>query len=158
MNSRECSRTQPHPVLQSRVLDMNRTGSGDVLSGTLLYVVLVVLFAIGIFMIIAQHKNNAAQWEEFYAKELALLLDQAKLGDRYTLDIQHASELAVANGVENPSYIITFDGKTREVVVRLTLGGETRFSYFNDVVVSDVRVELGKPTNKLQFTVVGVDA
>src|SRR3989338_9876522 len=133
---------------------MNRRGTGDIVSGTLLYTILVVLFTIGIFMIIAQHRNNAAQWELFYAQELALLLDQAKPGDTYTIDIQKASEYAVKNGINDPSYIVQFDGKTHEVAVRLQKGRETRFSYFNDVVVRDVRVEIGSVGgNKLHFSV-----
>lgn len=133
---------------------VRRRGAGDIVSGTLLYVVLVVIFTIGIFAIIIDRQNNAAHWEEFYAKEFALLLNQARPGDQYTINIQKASEIAVKNGVKDPSYIITFDGKTREVVVRLREQGETRFSYFTNVVVSDVRIELGTPGNTLHFTVV----
>src|SRR3989338_10332443 len=101
---------------------MNRRGAGDILSGNILYVILVLIFAIGVFMIIMQNKNNAGQWEEFYAKELALLLDRAKPGDQYTIDIHKASELAVKNGIGDPRYIIKFDGQTREVIISLKSG------------------------------------
>ena len=134
---------------------MNLRGDGDVLSGNILYVILVVIFTIGVFMIIMQSKNNAGQWEEFYAKELALLLDRAKPGDQYTIDIQKASELAVKNGMGDPSYIIKFDGQARKVVVSLKPNGGTTFSYFSNLVVTDVKIDgLGTSGNKLSFKVV----
>jgi hypothetical protein len=129
-------------------------GASDLLSGTLLYVILVVLFAIGLFSVIQKESNSADSWEELYVKELALLLNQARPGDVYTIDIQKASEIAVKNGIKDTRYIIRFDGKTREVVVQLHQGGETRFSYFNDVVVADSTIELGRPRNTLSFRVV----
>ncbi len=138
---------------------MNLRGAGDVLSGNILYVILVVIFTIGVFMIIMQNKNNAGQWEEFYAKELALLLDRAKPGDQYTIDIQKASELAVKNGVSDPRYIIKFDGQARKVVVSLKPDGGTAFYYFSNVVVTDVKIDgLGTSGNKLSFKVVAPEA
>ncbi len=134
---------------------MNRRGTGDILSGNILYVILVLIFAIGVFMIIMENKNNASQWEEFYAKELALLLDKAKPGEQYTIDIQKASELAVKNGIGDPRYIIKFDAQAKKVVVSLKLTGSTTFSYFSNVVVADVKVDgPGTARNKLSFRVV----
>ena len=134
---------------------MNRRGAGDILSGNILYVILVIIFTIGVFMIIMQNQNNAHQWEELYAKELALLLNRAESGDLYTIDIQKASEIAVKNGIGDPRYIIKFDGQSREVIVSLKPGMGTTFHYFSNVVVSDVKVDaLDTSGNKLSFKVV----
>ena len=106
-------------------------------------------------MIIMQNQNNAHQWEELYAKELALLLNRAESGDLYTIDIQKASEIAVKNGIGDPRYIIKFDGQSREVIVSLKPGMGTTFHYFSNVVVSDVKVDaLDTSGNKLSFKVV----
>lgn len=134
---------------------MNRKATGDVLSGNIIYFILVVLFTIGIFMIILQNKNNTAQWEEMYAKELALLLNQARPGDKYTVDIQKASEIAVKNGIGNPGYIIKFDSQAKTVAVSLKPIGGTTFSYFNNVVVTDINVDYSDTSgNKIHFKVV----
>lgn len=144
--------------LHDRSILFQRHGAGDLLSGTLLYVILVVLFAIGLFAVIESQRNSAGLWEELYAKELALLLNRAQPGDMYVLDIQKASEIAVKNGIRDTRYIIHFDGTTREIVVQLHQGGETRFSYFNDVVVANSEIELGRPRNTLRFKVVAPGA
>ena len=106
-----------------------------------------------IFAMLSHYKNGAGVWEDFYAKEIARAIDMAKPGDTITIDLDKASIVAKSNDYELYDKLVRFDEKTREIVVKLRTNGETRFSYFNDVKISNVKTFLGVPTNVLQFKV-----
>lgn len=128
---------------------------GELLVGTTVYVILMVLFAIGLLAAIWKYSHDAAYFESFYAKEIARVVNSAEHGDEIVLDVHRATEIAQKNGVEGAAlrHVIRFDGARQEVVVGLRKTGETRFSYFNEVVIADAQIEEERGKNVLRFRV-----
>lgn len=125
----------------------------SLLQSTVAYIILTAVFVGFIFMMVYHYKNATAPWEEFYAKEIARAVNMAEAGDLVTIDLNKASVIAKKNNFEEYAQIVRFDNKNHEIIIKLGANGETRFSYFNDVEISDVKTILGVPTNILQFRV-----
>ena len=104
--------------------------------------------------------DNAAFWEEFYAKEIVRIIDSADPGQEVFLDMTKATALAVSEGVSK-SEIVIFDNVQNRVRVKLTNDGGTHFAFFNDVDIVNWRLEIPSPgttpnTNRLYFEVTEV--
>ena len=127
----------------------------DLLTATSIFVILVVLFAIGALTAVWKYSHDAAFFESFYAKEIARVINNAEDGDEIVLDVHRATEIAQKNGVEKGAlrYVATFDSARGEVVVSLRKSGATRFSYFNDVTIADVAIEEERGRNVLKLRV-----
>lgn len=138
---------------------MNRKGGfGDLLWDNVIYLVLLVLFFIGMFIFISAKASGAGIWSEFYGSEIARVIDSAKSGDEIVLDVHKATEIAKDNKVASFSEIFVFDNTNNRVGVKLTPGARMYYSYFKDVDIVDVELELGiyrEPAiNVLKFKVV----
>lgn len=137
---------------------MNTRGSaGDNLAlWYLAYFIFGVLFFSIVFYWLSSYSNGEALMEDFYAKELARILNAARPGDDIYLDVTEATALAFDNGLAKEN-IFYFDTGRRAVEVRLTPRSHTRFSYFNEVAVEEgYAVELvsgSQTTNRLHFVV-----
>jgi hypothetical protein len=135
---------------------MNELKKGvlGILPETVIEIILIVIFAVFLFVFVGLQKNAAGIWGDIYAKDIAQVVNLAKPGDEISIDIQHASEIAKKNNVPDLKKIIWFDNESREIVVKLSpSAGETRFSYFNDVEITNNVIELGIPGNVLRFKV-----
>src|SRR3989344_1893290 len=139
-------------IWKVQFIEMNKKAGGELLKYTTIYLILVVIAFAGIFYYIQDQKDNASVWSEVYAKQIALLIDTAHDGDEITLDIQRISGIAQKHEVDFED-IVNFD-RANEVCVRLSSGRKSCYSYFNDVVIRDVRTELGVLGNVLHFKVV----
>ena len=133
---------------------MNKRGETAVV-GAAIFIVLVAVFVGLLFISINKDRYGASMWEEVYAKRIAQAINMAREGDKISIDVQKASEVALKNDL--PAFelkrIVTFDSKSKEVIVKLRQKGETRFGYFNDVVIVEPNIELGIPGNVLFFSV-----
>lgn len=125
----------------------------EILMSHVIYIILVVLFAAGIFYVIAQQKNGAAIWEEFYAKEISRIINLAKPGDEILLNVQKATEIARKNELRSFSELFQFNNPENEICVKLSPGRKTCYSYFNEVDVTEVELKLGIPENYLYFKI-----
>jgi len=125
----------------------------SVLPNAVIYLVLVGIFAVFIFFLLEQHRNAASYWESFYAEEIARAIDMAKPGDYITIDLDKASIIAKKNSFEAYDKLVNFDNDKQEIIVKLRGNGETRFSYFNRVKITEWNTELGVPVNVLHFKV-----
>ncbi len=132
---------------------MEKRGTIGSLPDSAITIILILVFAGFLFVFIGQQKNGAGVWEEVYAKEIAQIINLAQPGDFVAIDIQYATQIAKKNQVADLTKIIRFDNETNEVVVKLRPQGESRFSYFSDVLIVNNRIELGVPTNVLKFNV-----
>ena len=128
---------------------------GELLIATTLFVILVVLFGAGLLAALWKYSHDAAFFESFTVKEIARVVNSAEQGDEITLDLHRATEIAQKNGVDAGAlrYIVRFDSGKQEIAVSLRQAGETRFSYFNDVVIADARIEEERGRNVLKFRV-----
>jgi hypothetical protein len=138
---------------------MNKKGSEEIALSYIIYTVLLIVFAVGMFMVVNNHRNGGAVWEDFYAKEVVKMIDNARVGDEIFIDVQKASEIARDNEVPLSS-IFTFNNIKNEVCVKLA----TRrgcYSYFNEVdVIPDTDFGLvtsnGKYVNVLHLNITEV--
>lgn len=121
-----------------------------------IWIIFLAAFFGMMFYFTGKKMNDGEYWEDYYAKKIAGVVNQLDIGEGETevlIDMHHASKIARRNGIADPRYIINFDGKTNEVVVSLRKEGETRFTYFSDVIISGAEIELGE-LNKLGFKVI----
>jgi len=134
---------------------------GELIFDYIIFITVLVLFTAGMFAVINNYKNGAAVWEDFYAKEVVKVINNAKAGDEIFLDVHKATEIAKKNE-QSFSSIFLFNNLNNEVCVKI---GEKRscYSYFNDVDIIPLGIELavpdkisGKYVNVLHFNVTEV--
>src|SRR3989344_1220414 len=131
---------------------MNKKAS-DIVMQNVLYVLIVIIFVAGIFFFVQNQQNGASIWEKYYAKEISRVINFAQSGDNITLDIHKATEIAQKNKLSSFSEIFQFDNLNNEICVKLSLGRKTCYSYFNNVDITNVQLDLGVPINILRFEI-----
>ena len=99
-----------------------------------IFIVLIVLFFIGMLYFIFQYRGGAAVFEDYYAKEIVKVIDLGEVGDKIQLDVHRATGIALRNEV-GKSEMFGIDNVKNEVCVKLSKGKKTCYSYFNDVDV-----------------------
>jgi len=132
---------------------LNKKASiGDFLKENVVYIILLVMFVIGMFAFVYQKKDNAGFWEEYYAKEIAKVIELSEPGDEIVLDVQKITEIASANDVKDLKSIFVF--KKNEVCVKLNAGDYMScYKYLNEVIVDSPQIISAKPINKLEFKI-----
>ncbi len=134
---------------------MNHKGAlGDMLYDSAIYLILVALFLLGMSVFLYLQLNGAGVWSELYTKELVTLINLGQPGDDFTLHIQEATNIAKRNGVTNFNQLFMFNNDQNEVCVSLSTSGKTCLRYFNQISISESRIELGVPDNVLHLHLV----
>ena len=133
-------------------MNKRRETGTDILEGNVVYIILFVLFFGGMVYYIWGYQDGVVLWEDFYAKEIARLVNNAEPGREYIFDVTKATKIAKRNGYDSTSDIIKFDNRNNLVIVSLNRndGKGAGFPFYNDVDVVEWRVEFGK----LNFKVV----
>ena len=132
---------------------MNNKAAENVITSTVVYLLIAILFFAGMLLILWNQTNGASVWEEYYSKELTKLINLAKPGDEIAIDVQKATQVAKDNNVATFSEIFTFDNAEKKVCVKLSQGRQTCSSYFNDVIVVSPDLKLIPKNNILTFTI-----
>lgn len=135
------------------ILRDKKGGVGDILLDNAIYIILAVIFTIGMFMFVWQQANGAAVWEQYYVSEIGRVINMAQPGDNINLDVQKATEIAERNRVKNFNDIFSFRNSKNEFCARLSAGRETCIKYYNNVDIVNVEMKLGVPKNVLHFEV-----
>lgn len=133
-----------------------KSESENILNMNLLMLLIVVAFTVGMLLFIGGVDDGAALWSDFYAKELAKTINLAKPGDKITIDVQKATEIAQKRDITIFSEIFAFNNQDNEICVMLAKSRQTCYSYFNDVDIIQPQVVYGiseSAPNTLQFTV-----
>lgn len=120
---------------------------------TLAYILVTLVFFVGMWYFVSAQQDNVSYWEDYYAKQIALLLDGSGVGMEYYIDVTHATEIGLKNG-KNKDEIFSFDNVNKKVIVSLKTGSATEFSYFSNIDVKDSEVLLvsgGVDVNQLHF-------
>ncbi|MEM4271863.1 MAG: hypothetical protein QXD13_02140 [Candidatus Pacearchaeota archaeon] len=125
---------------------------GDTLMNNLTYMIVLIVFFAGMMLFIQTKMNGAGVWEDFYAKEIAKVINAAKPGDYVTLDVRSATKIAAKNKIGFEE-IFSFDNDKSDVCVKLSAGGRSCYSYFNQVNIESEGVKLLEPVNVLKFRV-----
>jgi len=136
---------------------MNRKGVGEILTNNLIYIILFLVFFMLMFYFVVGFQDGASVWEEFYAKEIVKVINEAEPGTEIYLDVTGLTKIAFKNG-KSRNEIIYFNNVQNQVIVSLTSKSGTSFNFFNDVDLIEPEIELlsgGAETNRLYFKVVG---
>ena len=98
------------------------------------YILLVLVFVSILFFAITRVGSQATIYEQAYAKQIALVINQVESGMEIELDIFEISELARKNDFKGQ--IIAIDNSENKVTVRLAEGKGYEYYFFvnNEVV------------------------
>ena len=135
---------------------MNKKGDfGSSLKSNIIFLILLVLFLGAMIVFVSKKDNGDEVWAQYYASEIASIINMAEYGDEIILDVQKATEIAERNGVAF-SNIFNFDNANNEVIVRVSSAGASGAVYYNDADIAAESIELGiyDGINKLKFKVV----
>ncbi len=125
----------------------------SLLMSNVVYILLLFIFTAGIIYFVFDQKQGAGVWGEFYAQEIAKLIDLSEPGEEVIIDVQLATEIAKRNKVASSSEIFSIDNLDNEVCVKLSPTRKNCVSYFQDVDVVNLELELGQPENLLSFKI-----
>ena len=135
---------------------MNRKGTfNNQLTWNIAYLILFILFFSGMLFFVLRYQNGAAIWEEFYAVEIAKIIDTAEPGQEVYLDVSEGTNIALKSGMlrEDLNEIIKIDNINNKVIVKLHPNFGTVYRYFSDVDVIDWKIEqVSGQIDKNRFT------
>ena len=134
---------------------MNKRGTGEILTNNLIYIILFLVFFMLMFYFVVGFQDGSSVWEEFYAKEIVKIVNEAEPGTEIYLDVTALTKIAFKHG-KSRNEIITFNNLQNSVIVSLTSKSGTSFNFFNDVDIVEPSIKLisgGKETNRLYFKV-----
>jgi len=121
---------------------INKKGS-SLLTENVIFIVLNVVFFVILIIFLFSRAGDAAQYEEKYAKQIALLIDAAKPETMFDLNMQDAVDIAIKEGYD-PKQIV----KIQDNVVTVKLRGEGKgysYSFFNNVKTNEPYFMQNKP-------------
>ena len=128
----------------------------------IIYLILLIIFFFGMMTFVYSKMNGAAVWEDYYAKEIAKVIDRAEPG-AYVLDVHKATEVAKNNNLADFNEIFSFDNLNNEICVKLSRGRASCYNYFGDVSVvrtsADRWIYLAEPVvegtrNRIHFSII----
>ncbi len=119
---------------------MNIRGSVNIAMDSIVYILITALVFTGLLWFVNSYSNGGAFYEDFYAKEIANVLDNSIPGQEIKIDVTPLANVALKNG-KNVKDIVNIDNVDNKVIVSSRLNTGTSFSFFNDVDVVDFYVE-----------------
>lgn len=96
----------------------------------IIFVVLNVVYFLMLALFVARASSGAYISEQFYAKQIGLLIDNAKPGTLISLDVTDGYNIAKKNNVDNAFRIVD-----DRVVVQMSGSRAYQYYFFNDVDV-----------------------
>lgn len=121
---------------------MNKRGDFDnVATREFLYLVVFLAFFIILLLYVRGYTQQAVLWEDYYAKQLAHLIDGSLPDTTITMDVTQATRIAHATG-KRYSDIFSIDNENKQISVSLRPGAATRFSYLSNKTVLDPQIKL----------------
>jgi len=133
---------------------MNKRGDiSDVLFENAIYIILAVVFTIGMFLFVWQQSNGAAIFEQYYASEITKAINMAQPGDKVSIDVQKATEIASNNKITDFNQIFSFFNSKNELCIKLSRGRATCMNYYNNVDILNVNMKYGIPGSVLYFEI-----
>ena len=112
----------------------NKKGEDPGVFSSVLFIVLNIFFFLAMLIFIYRASSGAMIYEQAYAKEIALLLDESKANTTFVVDITEGVQIADKN--KKTSGLINIDNLNKEVDVSLIEGDGYRFNYFSAYNVS----------------------
>ena len=145
-------------ALQNCYNSMNKKAKTNLLMNNLSYLILLIIFFLGMLAFVYLQSNGAAVWEDYYAKEIVKVVDLSTPGDTIVLDVHKGTGIAKSNQIGYEE-IFQFDNLNHEVCVKLSKGRASCFSYVNNVTVTfddtGKWISFAEPVNRLHFKIIG---
>jgi len=119
---------------------MNKRGDTSIMMDSIIHIILFILFFSMMFWFVNSYQNGSAFWEDFYAKEISRVINNAQAGMELKIDVTPLAVTAFKNG-KPINDIISIDNVNNKVSVSSRRNGGTSFGFFNDVDIVDFYVE-----------------
>ena len=141
---------------------INKRGDvGDnLLELNVVYLILFLFFLAPTLIFVNSQREGAALLEDFYAKEIARIIDISKPETEAHIDVTKGIEIAKKRGLKEGKEAFNFNNVNNEVVVKLRQQGGTALKFFNNVDVINWEIketklnEEEKTTYLLYFTII----
>jgi hypothetical protein len=124
-------------------LMINKKGLG-LLRSSITFIIFTIVITAALAIFIGWIGTGVSIKEQIYAKQLALLIDQAKPGTELTIDISEMYDIAKKNKFKGKP--IEIDYADNRLIVKLTQGKGYGFRYFTELESGSVTLD---ETNKL---------
>jgi len=111
----------------------NKKGSEIILPPMMFIILNLVFFGI-LLLFVIKASTGALVYEQVYAKQVALLIDEAKSDMQILVDFEEGVKVAEKN--KKTSDLIRVDNKTNQVIVNLGSKGGYSYKYFSDYEVN----------------------
>tara|TARA_Y100000310_G_scaffold337105_1_gene423301 strand:- start:2506 stop:2925 length:420 start_codon:yes stop_codon:yes gene_type:complete len=128
---------------------MDKKGGWDLIKSQVIYLIIVVLFFLGMFFFVQSQLNGASIWEDFYAKDIVKVINGVDSGTEIERDVHKATEIAQSNDLLTYSEIFTYDNKENDFCVKLGKGRKTCYKWFNDVNIVELDLKLASPDKNI---------
>jgi hypothetical protein len=112
-------------------MDKNKKADQIVLETTI-FIVLNIFFFVIIMIFVWRSAQGAVIYEQIYAKQVALTLDNAKPGMTFFIDMKKGIEIAEDKYHRKREDIVKINQDKNIVIVALTNTGAYSFEYFSD--------------------------
>jgi len=113
-----------------------KRGSESVLHGELIFIILNLVFFCVLIGFASLRSTDVYLYEQVYAKQIALLIDQSKPGTIITMDVSKAYEVARKNSRLPLSGLFFVDNEKNQVRVQFSNKGTGYvFEYFTDAEI-----------------------
>jgi hypothetical protein len=118
---------------------MDRRGASGIGMESLGYILLCILVFVGGLFFVNSYDNGSFLLEDFYAKEIANIINTAKPGEEYKLDVTQLAVIAIKNGKPLRETIYV-DNVNNQIRVSSRLNAGIQYGFFNDVDIVDFDV------------------
>jgi len=123
-----------------RNLLKDKKGDGaDLLQGPITFIIINILIFSTFFFYVGWAGKRTSITEQTYAKQIALLIDQAKPGTVIEIDIFWLNEIAKKENYKDR--VVIFNYKENTVTVKVAKGKGYSFKYFTEIKDGNVEFD-----------------
>ena len=119
---------------------MDKRGDTSIMMNSIIYIIIFILFFSLMFWFVGSYSNGSALWEDFYSKEIVRLINTAKPGEEFKIDVTPLAVVASRSGKPIKD-IVSVDNVNNQIIVSTKLNSGVSFKFFNDVDIVDWFVE-----------------
>ena len=116
-------------------LFLNRKRAASPVIENVIFIVLNIMFFAMMIFFVVRAGSGASVLEQAYAKQAALIIDNAKPGMSIFIEMEDALKVAKKNGVKTEN-IARIDAKENKIMIKLSQRGAFSYQFFNDADVS----------------------
>lgn len=113
---------------------MKQKKSETLLMEYLVFILLIVIFAVGVSAAVIRVGGHTGLHEQILAKQLALVINKAESGMKVEIDLTHYYNILQKNKFSDTMIMIDNDNKV--ITARLIDGKGFSYNYFNEVTIS----------------------